>query len=264
MVKTVIIRDYPYQVTIAGEGQPTWLFLHGFLGSSADFDGIDPNGTSVKIDLLGFGSNAPEVPLERFEMAEQIADIIAVLDNLDIEKVNIVGYSMGGRLALGVAMVHPERVAKLILEGGTAGLNDAVVRQERILSDNAKADTIEQDGMASFVAAWEQLPMFASQKMATPAQRAFMHEQRIQSPAPNVANSLRGMGAGAQPNFWPDLQRLNVPVTLIAGDLDQKFQAIATQMAARLPDARIQVVAQAGHNVHFEQPTAYLQVLADV
>lgn len=263
MDKLVLINDYPYHVRIEGTGTPTWLFFHGFMGSLADYEQVQPVGTRIYLDLLGFGGQTPIVSPERFNATNQAIDIVAILDTLGIEKVNLVGYSMGARLALAFAHQFPERLQRLFLESGTAGIADQTDRDARVASDEQKADRIERDGMAAFVADWEKLPLFASQQNASAEQQAFMHEQRVNQTATNVANSLRGFGTGAMPDYWPELPNLQVPVVLITGSDDVKFTVINDQMAEALPSVARIAVANAGHNVHFEQATTVMNILME-
>ncbi|WP_447408474.1 2-succinyl-6-hydroxy-2,4-cyclohexadiene-1-carboxylate synthase [Weissella confusa] len=263
MDKLVLVNDYPYHVRIEGDGAPTWLFFHGFMGSFADYEQVQPGGTRVYLDLLGFGGQTPIASAERFNATNQALDIVAILDTLGVEKVNLVGYSMGARLALAFANQFPERLQRLFLESGTAGIANQADRESRVASDEQKADRIERDGMDAFVADWEKLPLFASQQNVSAERQAFMHEQRVNQTATNVANSLRGFGTGAMPNYWPELANLQVPVVLISGMDDVKFTTINERMAVQLPDAvQVQVVS-AGHNVHFEKPDEVTFILME-
>lgn len=261
--QVVNIAGYPYQVTYQenSSAQDKWLLLHGFMGSRHDFDQLISAlpGTVLAIDLLGFGASAPEVTrVERFTMANQIADLQAILIAYDWGKVHVFGYSMGGRLALGFAIAHPEQVTSLILESATAGLPTAADRAARRQADAAKAAHIRQD-FPSFVTAWETLPLFASQQQLPAHQQQQMRQQRLQQRPENVAQSLIGMGTGAQPNFWPKLAEVTVKTLLIVGEKDVKFNQLADKMLQQLPNAQKAVIADAGHNVHFEQPN---QVIA--
>jgi len=262
MDKAVIINDYPYHIQVIGQGKPTWLFLHGFVGSAADYEQVTPQGTRIYVDLLGFGPHMPIVTdPQRFTATQQSQDLIALLDLLALEQVNLVGYSMGARLALAMAIQYPTRVRQLFLESGTAGLADADDRAARQAADVMKAQEIESQGMAAFVAKWEQLPLFASQRELPATQQAFMHAQRVQQTATNVANSLRYFGTGAMPNYWPKLASLQVPTILITGMADTKFTLINEQMAAQIPIVTHEQVVGAGHNVHFEQPISVTKLL---
>ncbi|QEA59703.1 2-succinyl-6-hydroxy-2,4-cyclohexadiene-1-carboxylate synthase [Leuconostoc koreense] len=258
------VNNYPYQVYLTknNDENQKWLLLHGFMGSHRDFNPIISHlpGQVLTLDLLGFGNNTPLVEVTRFEMTHQIQDLAMLLDHLHWENINLLGYSMGGRLALGFTTVHGELVQRLYLESTTAGLKTIQERHERCVSDYKKAEKIQQH-FAAFVTNWEQLPLFATQQHLSQAQKKFMHQQRINHNPINVANSLRYMGSGVQPNYWPCLKSLNIPTQVIVGEQDVKFNLIAEEMVNLLPNAKKSVVPNAGHNTHFERPTAFIEAL---
>ncbi|RRG18821.1 2-succinyl-6-hydroxy-2,4-cyclohexadiene-1-carboxylate synthase [Weissella viridescens] len=262
---TIEVNGYPYAYTCEGAGAPTWVFLHGFLGSQADFASIKPQGTRIYLDLLGLGVDKPTVSdPHRFAAATQVAELHQFLASLNLKEIRLVGYSMGARLALAYALMYPEDLAQVILESGTPGLVEPQDRQDRQTADAAKAERIETAGMPAFIAEWEQLPMFASQQELPIAQQQFMHQQRVQQNPANVAASLREFGTGQMPNYWPDLVTLQVPVTLINGALDKKFLGIAERMQKQLEQSQQFVVPSVGHNVHFEAPEQYTAILAQL
>lgn len=254
----IAVAGYPYHTTYQKNtsSPDKWLLLHGFMGSRHDFDTILSAlpGEVLVIDLLGFGAKAPLVqPATRFAMRNQMTDLKAILAAYQWEKVNLLGYSMGGRLALGFAIAQPEQVASLVLESTTAGIVDATERAARRTADAQKAQHVRQD-FQSFVNHWEKLPLFASQQQLSSQQQQQMRTQRLEQIPENVANSLIGMGTGTQPNFWPNLAQLSIKTTLIVGERDLKFNQIADKMVQVLPNATKVVIAGAGHNTHFEQP----------
>ncbi|MBM7543425.1 2-succinyl-6-hydroxy-2,4-cyclohexadiene-1-carboxylate synthase [Weissella beninensis] len=262
MLKKIIINNYLYEYEVRGQGQPFWLFLHGFMGSHADFANIKPQGTCIYLNLLGFGQKQPIIAKTRMTIQSQVQDLAQILTELAIDKVNLVGYSMGGRLAIAFTLTYPTMIEQLFLESTTAGIGSAIKRQARQISDQQKAQQIRKLGLENFVTNWEQLPLFATQTMLTTEQRIFMHQQRISHNKLNVANSLEMMGTGQQPNYWPKLANLQVKTVIIVGAFDQKFTTIGKQMAELLPNSQLVVMQGAGHNVHFEQPNAYSEVLA--
>lgn len=265
MPKTVVIDGYPYQVTITGSGAPTWVFLHGFMGTGADFKQVKPAGTCIAVDLFGFGSGAPIVAdVTLFHMEHQVASLAKLLKKISETPVNLVGYSMGGRLALGFTLKYPSLVAHLILEGATAGIADEEARHARVVADRQKAIRIEMDGMEAFVKSWEELPMFVSQKLLPIEQQQFMHQQRINHQATNVANSLRYMGTGAQPDYWSQLDQIQVSTTLLVGENDHKFQAIAEKLVNLIPNGHLQIIPGVGHNIHFEAPIKFTEALDQI
>jgi 2-succinyl-6-hydroxy-2,4-cyclohexadiene-1-carboxylate synthase len=168
-----------------------------------------------------------------------------------------VGYSLGGRLCLQLALDRPGMVERLVLVSASPGIADEEARAERRAADGILADQVERDGVATFVDRWLAQPMFAS----LPAEAA-QRDQRVEAnTAPRLAHQLRALGQGTQPSNWERLARLSVPVLLIVGERDTKYVDIASQMAARLPDARLEVVPGAGHACHLEEAGAVAELI---
>lgn len=242
------------------------VLLHGFTGSASGWGALlDKLATSgfhiIAIDMLGHGqSDAPADP-SRYSMEHCQADITGVLQQLDIQpgEAILLGYSMGGRIALYSAFSGYFRA--LILESASPGIADSIEREQRRLSDMALADRIERDGIESFVHHWENLPLFASQHTLPPDKQTALHQQRLHNNPQGLANSLRGVGTGAQPALHTKLPELTLPVLLLTGGLDSKFCAIAQQMQQTLPHAQLSIMPEAGHTVHLEQPEMFVKLV---
>ncbi len=168
------------------------------------------------------------------------------------------GYSMGGRLALDYALRAPARVARLVLIGASPGLADPVERADRRAADAALADRIEAIGLEAFADEWGGQALFASQPRGV---AAAARTDRLRCTAPGLAEALRGMGTGTMTPLWDRLGELAMPVTLAAGEHDARFRAITQRMAPGLPDARVVVVADAGHAAHLEAPDAVAEAI---
>ncbi|MCI0477595.1 MAG: 2-succinyl-6-hydroxy-2,4-cyclohexadiene-1-carboxylate synthase, partial [Anaerolineales bacterium] len=251
------VNDIELNVITSGAGAPLVL-LHGFTGSAANWAAhravFDKHFQTVAIDLLGHGaSDAPE-DAERYSMTRGVDDLRACFDVLHLPRVNLLGYSLGGRVALHFAFKYPERVNTLILESASPGIANAAERAARRASDEALAERIEREGIAAFVAYWEQLPLFATQTRLPQAARDALHAQRLQNNPRGLANSLRGLGAGAQKSLWECLPQIHTRTLLITGALDEKFTDIARRMSQAMPKARHVSIADAGHAAHWERP----------
>ena len=167
-----------------------------------------------------------------------------------------VGYSMGGRLALHLAVAQPDLVERLVLVSSTAGIDDEATRATRRADDERRAAELERDGVAAFLERWLALPLFAD----LPADKAQLAD-RLENTATGLASSLRLAGTGAQQSLWPQLTSLAMPVLLVAGLHDAKFTALAHEMAALIPRSTVAIIPEAGHVVHLERPDAFLAAL---
>jgi len=258
-------------VELRGEARnsaQTLILLHGFTGSAAawghQLDTLADYGLRIiALDLLGHGqSDAPDDP-QRYTIERCQQDILAGLQELGVSKgqATILGYSMGGRIALYTAFSGFFRA--LILESASPGLEDPAEREQRRVSDEALAASIEGEGVPAFIERWENLRLFASQRTLPSECREALHRQRLQNSATGLAQSLRGIGTGVQPSLYARLPTLHIPVLLIAGALDTKFTAIAQRMVQALPQSQLRIVPAAGHTVHLEQPQLFTSLVGD-
>jgi len=247
-------------VECRGRG-PALVLLHGFTGSVETWRphlaSLGAHRQTIAVDLLGHGGSDSPADPERYRIERCTADLLALLDQLGVERAAVLGYSMGTRVALHLAVTAPDRVRRLILESGSPGLADPAERAARVRADAALADRIEQEGVWAFVRDWEQLPLFASQARLPAEVRAGLRAQRLRNNPVGLANSLRGMGAGRPEPLWDRLGALQIPTLLLVGELDGKYRGLAQQMAGLLPAARVAVIPNAGHAVHLEQPDAF-------
>ncbi|MGB2757721.1 MAG: alpha/beta fold hydrolase [Acidimicrobiia bacterium] len=170
-----------------------------------------------------------------------------------------IGYSMGARLALQLALDHPEVVQGLVLTSGTPGLADANDRAARAASDYALAERIETIGADAFIAEWLTQPMFATLP-DDPEDRA----ARAAQPAARLAHQLRALGQGTMEPLWDRLGELNMPVLLAVGGTDEKYATVAREMMRSLgPNADAAVLDSGGHAVHVEHPFAFAILLLE-
>lgn len=246
-----------------GSGREQLLLLHGFTGSRRAWDRLrpllSPRVRATAVDLPGHGgSPACDSPgAEGFERTLNALE--ELMDELAIDQANFVGYSQGARVSLAFAFHAPQRVRRLILESGSPGLKleqDRVARKKR---DEALASGIETGGVASFVAQWEKLPLFAGLRKLGPDQEAVLRSIRLSCSAAGLASALRSLGAGVQPSYWHLLPRLRVPALLLTGARDRKYTAIARAMARELPLAWTRSFEDAWHAPHLEAPGPYAQ-----
>jgi 2-succinyl-6-hydroxy-2,4-cyclohexadiene-1-carboxylate synthase len=217
---------------------------------------------AVAVDLAGHGkSQTPDDP-PRYTMAETVRDLEAIAAKLGIAQADWIGYSMGGRVALHVALAHPERVRSLILESASAGIEDPDARARRRHADDALAVRIEERGIEWFADYWGTLPLFETQWELPPATRSALHARRLRNSTSGLARSLRGMGQGAHEYVGGRLPQIRSGALFLAGERDPKYVEVARRSAASVPGARCVVVPGAGHMVHLEAPEAFAEAIA--
>jgi 2-succinyl-6-hydroxy-2,4-cyclohexadiene-1-carboxylate synthase len=237
--------------TSSGTG-PRIVLVHGFTQTSVSWAELAADLASdhevLAVDVPGHGGSTA-VRAGLWEAAEQIGEVGG--------EATYIGYSMGARLVLHLALIRPDLVARLVMIGGTAGIEDAADRAERRRTDEALAVDIERDGVDAFLGRWMALPLFAG----FAANRDDLAARRANDPA-GLAASLRLAGTGSQdPPLWDRLDEVAAPTLVLAGEHDAKFRALGERLASGIADATFAVVPDAGHTAHLEQPDAFLTVL---
>ena len=255
-----------YHIEILNEDMDQALvFLHGFTGSTRTWHNIAPYFSDYKtvlIDLIGHGQTDSPMDPERFSMDAQLNDLDAIFGRLELKQIALAGYSMGGRVALAYACTRPDRLSALILESASPGLKTEQQRNERRQNDGALADRILSGGIVSFVDGWEKIPLFKTQEALPETVKAAVREERLNQNPIGLANSLMGMGTGAQDSYWEAIGDLKVPVLLVTGSLDFKFMGIAEEMVSHMPRAEHREIV-AGHALHVEKPAEFATIVRE-
>jgi len=247
-----------------GTGTPL-ILLHGFTGDTTTMMplglGLNEDRTIYLIDLPGHGETGllDDVSLYGFEETIDLLRNFLIHSNLD--QVDLLGYSMGGRIALGFAIRYPELVKKLVLISSSAGLTTTSEQQMRQRTDNALANQILEEGIEVFVDDWMQQPLFASQLRLDPTIIEKQRQQRLRNSPEGLAASLRGVGTGSQPSLWDQLELVTAETLLVVGEDDSKFRRLAMKMAAGIPKSAISVIDEAGHATHLENISASTQTI---
>lgn len=249
-----------YYVESCGEGFPL-LLLHGFTGDSSTWMPFckrwGHHSRLVMPDIIGHGkTESPQDP-ERFAIEAAAKDLRNLLDEMKIEKTDLLGYSMGGRLGLTFALLYPERVRNLILESSSPGLLTEDEQIKRRINDRELAEMIMEKGIVNFVDFWEEIPLFSSLIDTSVQSKNLLREQRLAQSPTGLANSLLGMGTGSQPSWWGKLKDLKCRVLLVTGEKDKKFCRIADQMAESLQNSSKVTVKNSGHTIHVEEPEKF-------
>lgn len=248
---------------------PPLLLLHGFLGAGADeWNGIiHGRGLPLRcitLDLPGHGHHR----MHRDACTDfgALCDAIAALiEEKGWAPLRLLGYSLGGRVALHLALKHPQLVSHLVLESASPGLRSAEDRMQRRRADEALARQLESlqgrpDEFRTWLRAWYAQPLFAG-LAAHPELLESTIALRARNDPAQLAAALRLLGTGMQPSLWEALPGLRMPALAVAGAMDEKFVSIAHGMAAACPRLRVEIIPGCSHNVHAEDPDRYTALI---
>ena len=244
----------------------TIVALHGFLGDGLDFQPLialtKAHFRWVTIDLLGHGASDSPRELEFYDLNHQSSQLQTCIRELQLGRFTLLGYSMGGRLALQYAIRNPDFLEHLVLIGTSAGIACESARVERKKQDAAWANLIQEQGVAEFLSAWNQQPLIATQqKYLSPSLYQELQKRRRQNNWAGIINSLLGFGVGVMPSCSEQLGSLELPVTMFTGVEDKKFRAIAKEMLGKIKSARHIEIPDAGHAPHLENPSSLYSAL---
>ncbi|GGB13588.1 2-succinyl-6-hydroxy-2,4-cyclohexadiene-1-carboxylate synthase [Agarivorans gilvus] len=252
--------------SVYGQAQhPCLVLLHGFLGCGRDWQELisqlSQHYYCVTVDIPGHGMSARQGLKPRHAFKDFSQQLSQCLKRLKINQYYLLGYSLGGRLALHHALYAPKGLQHLIIESAHPGLSDPDARQQRLVHDNRWADRWLKEPLDELLQEWYQQPVFAN---LTAAQRQQLIKRRAQQERSGLAATLRACSLGLQSDLSAQLEQLKMPLDFIGGSLDNKYQGLAKRLQQQHPRLRWHSIEQAGHNCHFEQPTLFLQLLSSV
>ncbi len=240
----------------------TVVGLHGFTGAAAAWDEVSarlPAGVEMHCpELLGHAGGPGDEGASSGGGFE--AEVSRLADWIDRrrggrEKAYLVGYSLGARLALGLALERPRSLAGVLLIGVHPGLTDPAEREQRERAERLLVARLEQQGLPAFLDYWQALPLFASQATVKAPALASQRRWRQRHSAAGLAVALRQLGLGSMPSFVNRLAELRLPIRLMVGERDTKFRRVASEMLPSLLRGTYQMVPAAGHNLILEQPS---------
>jgi len=277
------IEGMRWTVRVSGHGQPV-LLLHGFSGSGLSWAGIGPFGGDFRVivpDLPGHGGTgwqsgddarpaasragartAPTEARPRASVERTADDLAAISGRLGARPVHVVGYSLGARIALRLAIAHPGIVGRLVLEAPSAGIADPAARAERAALDAERARFVVTEGIEAFAARWEAEPILAGEAALPPGARDRQRAIRRANPALGLAASLVYAGQGTMEPLGGRLGEVRAPTLVIVG-ADDPGRPRAEAVAAGIPGARLALVAGAGHAPHLEAPATFRSLVHD-
>lgn len=252
-----------YYETHGDKQSPALLMLHGFLGSSKDWSEVTETLKEkffcILPDLPGHGRTMPLADSD-YTMQSAAQSLLTILDREEIKKCSLVGYSMGGRLALYMALTQPEYFSELILESASPGLKTEKERAARIESDGIVINRLKTQTMDEFITSWYSNSMFDSIRQDREKFEKLL-KNRSENNSAALSKSLKFMGTGVQPALWDIMPDLKLPTLLIVGGNDNKFKSVAFEMAECSTAISLATIASAGHNVHFERPQEFVMEL---
>jgi 2-succinyl-6-hydroxy-2,4-cyclohexadiene-1-carboxylate synthase len=238
---------------------PSLLLIHGFMGSSVDFHAALPTLTQhfycICVDLPGHG----QTPINDHDFVGTAEQILALAPQIS----HLYGYSLGGRLALYLALHYPDRWQKVILESASFGVANAQARQDRIQRDRSIARKLRQPDLdlMVFITNWYQQPVFAGID-AHPRFAELLQSRRQNQPLA-LAKSLETIGLGQQPYLGDLLITNKIPLLVLAGEWDTKFTKIGHDLCRLCDVAKLVVIPECSHNVHFQQLEQWLPLVLE-
>lgn len=252
---------YAVRVHQRNDSLPWLLMLHGFMGDHRVFNHLVDEACKfcnpITPDLLGFGKSAKPANPNRFNDENQVRDLLQLVELIDEQPLFMHGYSMGGRLALHTVLADSTNFRGLILESTNCGISDPRKRKERRKVDARRSSRITEN-YSEFLAEWEQIEIFRSPlEVDSELHRQYKKIQSQQAP-PALANSLAGFGTGTMTPVCDRVNQLDLPVLLIAGSADEKYQQINGDLVKRIPNATFASIL-ASHRVHLDNPQLFLE-----
>lgn len=246
--------------------RPPLIFLHGFMGTASDWleisEILEDEYYCILPDLPGHGRTIAETIDEPLDFDFVALGLMDLMEQLHLASAALIGYSMGGRVALYTATRYPKRFNALVMEGVNPGLQDDKERNNRLVLDEERAERLESTGIARFTESWYETDFFETLRRH-PEKLNKIKTARKNNDTAWMAKVLRELSLGRQPPLWDRLGTLSMPVLLIAGELDHKYRRIAYQMKDYLGDSQVHLTPETGHNSHAEAPEKFAQILTD-
>lgn len=241
------------------------LFLHGFTGCAEDwfpiFEQMPEKYNCLALDIIGHGKSDAPGNSAHYSIESITNQIKYVKDHLTPNKIFLLGYSMGGRIALSYASLYADDVKGLILEGASAGIKNDEERQKRYEEDLKLAEFIETHTLEEFVEMWHDQELFNTQRRFSNDKLKKIKKKKASGSKTGYANSLKGFSTGVMPPVHDKLKKISLKVLLITGDLDTKFTGINARLVKRFFKAKHKIVRNSGHNTHLEEPKRFIEIV---
>jgi 2-succinyl-6-hydroxy-2,4-cyclohexadiene-1-carboxylate synthase len=245
--------------THGNESKPPLIFLHGFLGCKEDWnpliESLKKDYFCVTIDLPGHGHSILN-PEDTVSFKQTIEGVYKIYSDLRLGLMTLIGYSMGGRVAMGYASAYPLSVDRLIIESSFPGYENQKDKERRLETDFDLAEELEAGSMAQFLDKWYRFQLFKS--LREHPTFSLLKKGREQNDPIQVSKALKQLSSGLQPSYWSLFGNGAFPIYYVTGEWDKKYCLVANKIKDRYPQCNITIISKAGHNVHFEQQSSYL------
>lgn len=257
----ISVSGFHFHLEVRGSGKPI-VCLHGFAEDLSTWGSITLDKYQmVLIDLPGHGqSDKPEM-MEQYRLPIVIDHLHALIRYLDLQAYTLMGYSMGGRIALSYTLAYPNEVDRLILESSSYGECGILSRYKRRRNDAELARKIQENGIEWFERFWAEQSIFQTQSTLPPQIRQKIKERRLQNETHALANTLLANGQGTFPCLKRRMDHIKVPILYICGEKDHKYRKIGSAMQCRNKNTVTSIITSAGHNTHIERPELFTEAV---
>lgn len=257
----ITIGNVQYSIAVRGTGQPM-ICLHGFAENLSTWESIKlDHYQMILVDLIGHGDSLKPQSGELYCLPEIIKQLHELIHYLGFGQYSLLGYSMGGRIALAYALAYPKEVLRLIIESSSFGICDEQKKKERRERDVWLAQSIQENGIEWFNDHWSGLGLFSSQSRLPQDIRDKIRDRRLQNEPHALANTLLGTGQGIFPCLRNEISSLQMPVLYINGEQDEKYLEIGQEFTQLNPRMKREIIPGVGHNTHIENPQEFIKVV---
>ena len=243
-------------------GGTPMVFFHGFTGCSKDWLYITKkiNKWSIIIDIPGHASSLFEHLDSPYTIDDLCHELYLVFNELKLKKIYLVGYSMGGQIAIAYASKYPDNIDGLYIESSSLGIDDHSSRKDKYNADLLLCGTIE-DNINVFVDKWESNPLFSNQRKRNYLQWDLQRKNRLGHDKMQLSKALQSFSKGKMPYYENTFKEFNFPIFIINGTDDDKYVKIGKKMTYMNINAKQYIIAKASHNIHLENPGVFVSVL---
>ncbi|MCB2361259.1 2-succinyl-6-hydroxy-2,4-cyclohexadiene-1-carboxylate synthase [Clostridium estertheticum] len=255
------IENIKYNIEVKGEGKPI-ICLHGFSEDISTWEFIKLDGHQlILIDLIGHGKSDKPKLRKYYSLKVMLRHLNKLIFQLGLKKYSMLGYSMGGRIALAYALIYPKEIDKLILESASYGEDGVLNRLKRRRNDLVLAKQIEKNGIEWFSEYWSHLNIFESQKRLSRSMINEINKRRLGNSTRALSNTLKITGQGKFPCLKGKIIKLSISILYISGEYDKKYRVVGKNFGKLNKNVKHVIIDGCGHNTHIEDSNSFIKVL---